>query len=320
MGFKKPYVRGTLRVGDLATEVGVRLKGSSTFDELDRKPSLKLAFDAFTPGHRFLGMEHLTLNAMKFDRSMMREAIAYHVFDELDVPAPRQAYTTVTINGEPYGLYSMIETLDNEWLHRVLPEDDDGNLYDTNLLFADLNSAGLPNFSLQEGDPETADADLAQLLHDLDGGKIFDVLQSRFDFESVMNFLAVDLAGPNYDGYSRNTNNYLLYHATKTDRWYMVPWGQDTAFSGGGPVYGGVRARLTTACLGNSDCKTSLEQHIDNLLAVWEDGLYDWAAAQAAMVGPICEADTRKYEKTCEQEKQLEQLQRRPDEVRTFVP
>jgi hypothetical protein len=100
-GFKTPYVMGTLHVGELSTEVGVRLKGSSTFDNPDKKPSLKPAFDAFTPGHRFLGMEHLTLNAMKFDRSMMREAIAYHVFGELDVPAPRQGYTTLAINGEP---------------------------------------------------------------------------------------------------------------------------------------------------------------------------------------------------------------------------
>jgi hypothetical protein len=229
-----PYVPGTLHVEGDSVSVGVRLKGSSTFDKLDKKPSLKIAFDAFTPHQRFMGLEHLTLNAMKYDKTMMREAVAYRVFADAGVPAPRHAYASLTINGQPYGVYSVIEALDDKWLKRVLPEDHDGNLYDTRFTDSDLTDLGVSSYELQEGDPATAGIDLQELVSDLDHGNILDVLDARFDSEEVLSYLAIDLATGNYDGYSRNTNNYLLYHAPLADRWYFVPWGQDTAFSGGG--------------------------------------------------------------------------------------
>jgi spore coat protein CotH len=320
MVYQGDYVPCTFHVDGQQSDCGVRLKGSSTFDKLDKKPSLKIAFDAFTPGHRFLEMEHLTLNAMKFDKTMMREAVAYRIFEQAGVPSPRQGYASLTINGTPYGLYSVIESLDNEWLKRVLPDDKDGNLYDTQFIASDLTGAALSTFSLQEGDDATAGADLQQLVSDLDHGNILDVLQNRFDFEPTMNYLAVDLATGNYDGYSRNTNNYLLYHETVADRWIFVPWGQDTAFGGAGPLYNAVRARVTSACAADSACREILNQHVRDLLDGWDaNDVLGWATDMAAIVGPACEADTRKYEKKCEQDQLLNALGARPNEIRTEI-
>jgi spore coat protein CotH len=314
--FGGDYVAAELEFAGYEAETGVRLKGASTFDTLDGKPSLKLNFGAFTPGARFLGVERLTMNAMKFDPTKLREAAAYRLFEQVGVPASQHGFAHLTINGEDYGLYSLIETLDENFLGRGYPDDPDGNLYDSTFIFADLTGAGIVNFDLQEGDPATAGADLQALVADLDAGAFEEVFERRFDVSTTLSYLAVDLATSNWDGYSRNTNNYLLYHATLTDRWSFVPWGQDTAFRGGGPVYGGVRARITTACLGDPVCRPALEQRIGEVLAIWEDqDLHGWTQSAAADIGTACAADPRK-EEDCDFEDILEALLDRPGEVR----
>jgi len=319
MVFHGDYQPGTFHVGGQSSEVGVRLKGASTFDKLDKKPSLKLAFDAITPGHRFLKMEHLTLNAMKFDKTMMREAVAYKLFGMTTVPSPRHGYASLTINGQPYGLYSVIETLDNEWLKRVLPDDKDGNLYDTQFISSDLTDAALSTFSLQEGDPATAGTDLQQLVADLDHGNILDVLNARFDLEPTLDFLAVDLATGNYDGYSRNTNNYLLYHETVADRWTFVPWGQDTAFGGAGPLFTAVRARVTSACAADTACRQLLVDHVHALLETWESNdLLGWATDMSELVRPACDADPRRSS-DCNIDQILDMVSKRPAEIRMDI-
>ncbi|MES2640917.1 MAG: CotH kinase family protein [Myxococcota bacterium] len=314
--YEGDYVRATLAFAGYEADTGVRLKGAGTFDTLDGKPSLKLNFGAFTPGGEFLGNERLTLNAMKFDRTKMREAVAYRMYEQMGVPAPRHGYAHLTINGADYGLYSIVETMDENFLDRAYPGDDDGNLYDSQFVASDFTLAGIPTFELQEGDPATANTDLQSLVGALDAGNFWDVFQSKFDVEATLSFLAVDLASPNWDGYSRNTNNFLVYHATVADRWTIVPWGQDSAFYGGGLLYGGVRARLATGCLNDPVCRPQLEEHIRTVLDVWEkEDLHGWATTTAALIDPVCQADPRKQE-DCQQAEMLELLLERPEDVR----
>jgi spore coat protein CotH len=315
-----PYVPATFRFAGYAQAAGVRFKGSSTFDKLDGKPSFKISFSTFEPDGAFLGVERLTLNAMRFDPTMLREAAAYRLFAQAGVPAPRQGYARLTINDTPYGLYSLVETLDENFLSRVFPEDDVGNLYDSKFISSDLTSMGSGTFELQEGDPATAGADLAELVAALDQEPILDVLDTRFDRASALAFLAVELTTPNWDGYARNTNNFLLYHAMPADRWHFVPWGQDTAFRGGGPLYGGVRARVATACLADEACRTAVEDACREVLRLWEEeDLLGWTTDRAAVVGPACAADPRR-DSECDQEGILEVLAERPAEVRRDLP
>lgn len=316
LDYEGDYVPATLSFAGYEAETGVRLKGAGTFEDLDGKPSLKLNFGAFTPGATFLGNERLTLNSMKFDRTKLREAVAYRVYGQLGVPAPLHGYAHLTINGENYGLYSIVETLDENFLDRAYPGDGNGNLYDSTFVAADLTVAGLPAFDLQEGDAAAGYTDIQALVGALDSGNFWDVFQKHFDVEATLSFLAVDLASPNWDGYSRNTNNFLVYHATVADRWTIVPWGQDSAFYGGGLLYGGVRARIATACQNDASCRPLLEARIRDVLAVWdEEDLHGWATETAALIDPVCQADPRKQE-DCQQEDMLELLMERPEEVR----
>ncbi len=314
------HVPGTIRFAGLEQEVGVRYKGASTFDTLEGKPSFKLDFGAFTPGARFLGLERLTLNGMRFDPTKLREAAAYQFFEMLGVPAPRHGFAHLTINGDDYGLYGLVETLDEHFLARAFPDDRDGNLYDTTFVSSDLTTAALGTFVLEEGDPATATTDLASLVTALDTGNILDVIQTRFEPESTLTFLAMDLAGPNYDGYTRNINNFLLYHAMPSDRWSFVPWGQDRALYGGGPVYAQMKGRIALACVADAACQAELSRHVFEVLDVWEQqDLLGWTEETASRIAAACEADPRR-EDECELQEMLEHLAVRPDEVRSFMP
>ena len=99
--------------------VSLRLKGGiGSFRPLAGKPGFKLKFPA---GARPDGLKKLTLNNMVQDWSKLHEVVSYELFRAMDVAAPRTGYATVTVNGEPYGLYLNVEKLDAVGLSRRYP-------------------------------------------------------------------------------------------------------------------------------------------------------------------------------------------------------
>lgn len=315
LGRDEPDVHATLEYRGVRQDVGFALKGSSTYQDLDGKPSIKVDLGEWVEDQALLGVRRLTLNAMVFDPTMLREHVAYRLYARMGVPAPRHGYARVTINGEPYGLYGVVETMDEQWLRRHFPGDSEGFLYDSTYTRADLTGVGLAGFVLEEGDPVTAYGDLDELVAALDREGVGGVLESRFDAERTLAAWAVDLVTANWDGYARNTNNYLLYHATVADRWHFVPWGQDTAFRGGGSLYLGVRGRMVAECLGHGACRGALEAAVGKVLDVWEAELVPYAEATWATIAAACEEDPRRGGE-CDPDDLLDTLRERPEEVR----
>ncbi len=316
LGRGRPDAHATLTYAGVHWDVGLRLKGSSTFSGMDGKPSFKIDLGEWVDGQELLGVRRLTLNSMKFDATMMREHVAYHLFKQMGVPAPRHGYARVRVNGEAYGLYGLVETMDKQFLRRNWPGDSVGNLYDTRYNWADLTWLGLPFFELQEGEPAEPYDDLHELIAAFDRGSAWDVLEREFDRDEVLAMLAVDIASGNWDGYSRNTNNYLLYHATAEDRWHVIPWGQDGAFQGGGSAYIGVRGRIASACLAESRCRAALAARVLDVLDVWEgDDLVGYARETWAAIAADCEADERRDQR-CAPDDLLDALEDRAASLR----
>jgi len=99
--------------GQRVPEVGVHIRGSGeAFRPLGDKPLLHLDFEHFAPDRNVYGLTSLTLNHGVQDCSRMREVLGYGIFSAAGVPAPRAAFVQLTINGEDYGLYSLVETED----------------------------------------------------------------------------------------------------------------------------------------------------------------------------------------------------------------
>ena len=113
------YFRGDVTVnGTKLSSVGIRKKGF--IGSLDNvRPSLKIKLNHFDDGTRTLeGMDRLTLNNNRQDRSLASQYLSYHLFHQAGVPAPRCNLAVVTVNSENLGIYSHVEAVRTPFVDR----------------------------------------------------------------------------------------------------------------------------------------------------------------------------------------------------------
>ncbi|MBQ9010617.1 MAG: CotH kinase family protein [Clostridia bacterium] len=108
--------------GEKISNVGIRAKGNtslSSVSEMDsQKYSFKLEFDHFVEGRTWRGLDKLSLNNLIYDATMMKDYLAYTLMGKMEVPSPLCSYVQITINGEPWGLYLAVESVENSFLER----------------------------------------------------------------------------------------------------------------------------------------------------------------------------------------------------------
>ena len=127
---------------DIWTNVGLRFKGNSslmnTWSSGNYKLPLKLDFDEFEDDYaeiddqRFYGFKQLSLSSNFKDSSFLHEKVAADIFREAGVPAAQTAFYEVYVDyGEGpiyFGLYTMVEVVDDTVIETQF-EEDDGNVY-----------------------------------------------------------------------------------------------------------------------------------------------------------------------------------------------
>lgn len=292
-------VEGVLVWRGMEFRSGVRLKGTNSWRSLDQKASFKVDVHEYIDAQRIDGQKRLTLNNMVQDPTMLREHAYYWLAERLHVPGPRQAYTRLRVNGEPYGLYSLVETMDGQLLKRLYPEDPDGNLYEAS--GSDFTAAR-DWFDLEEDGglvpaPDDIDA-LVEALEDAGGDGFDATITSRFDRDTLLAYLAMDAVAGNIDGYVFNHHNYYAYHLAWADRWVLLPWGTDRAFTQEVPPSGSaelpVLGVLAQRCRRDERCEADLDAAIGEVLDVWEGGGFrDEIVSAEALIHDDCEADPR---------------------------
>lgn len=235
------WFRGDITVnGVLVPAVGIRKKGF--FGSLDdERPSLKIDFDEFQDNPELGGLTRLTLNNNKQDRSLVSQTLAYRMFRNAGVPAPRCCFAKVSVNGRDLGIYTHVESVDKAFLRRSWGTDA-GNLYEGTL--ADFYSDRLARFDLKTGQEPNAWSDLrrlSELLADDDPARIQEILQ-HIDLDEFLAFWATESLINFWDGYSGNQNNFFVYAHPEKNKFLFIPWGADATFSqrqfgfmGGGP-------------------------------------------------------------------------------------
>lgn len=311
-------VPGTLAYRDKSWLVGVRLKGNRTLRTFAGKPSLKIDVHQWRPFQRFFGLRRLTLNNMLQDKSMVKEHVIYHLYQTLDLPTPRHGYVRLMVNEQSYGLYGLVESMDQQFIDRHWPDDDEGNLYEGGY-GADLHH-GHAAFEVQEEGVPAAPTDIEALIDVLEEATpatVPAIYEERFDVDELLTGLAIDLVAGNWDAYTRAANNYLLYHAPESNRWHFVPWGQDQAFSDVNvPLRSGWEGELVRLCGDSPACRTRLYERVEDVLTAWLQGdLLGYATRTAESVAADCQGDLR-AEIPCSSTDVLKFLADRPAKVR----
>ena len=228
------YISGDTTLESTVLNVGIKLKGRASFRTIDEKPAFKIKFSEFVSGQRFMGMRRLTLNNMVQDPSAARERLGYRVLREAGIPSPRCNHAKVFINGEYFGLYANVETLDESFLERNFSQPE-GNLYDTSNeeYFVDIVPEDLQWFELETNQATNATTDLENLAAVLGGPpETFNSgAATVLDLEEFLTLGATQAVLADWDGYFGASNNYKLYHDAVSDRFVLLPWGIDQTFN-----------------------------------------------------------------------------------------
>ena len=265
----REWTCGRLRFRGELLPVGVRLKGSASFQGIDRKPAFKLRFDGPCGSDaRFFGRVRLTLNNLVQDRSNVREALAYRVFRAAGAPAPRTGFARVFVNGALYGLYVNVESVDADMLARHYA-DPTGPLYEGSLE-VDLEADDLLLFEQDEG-PDTGRAELAELIARVDaepGDGVFYDDDAPIDAAAFHTYLAAVTVTGDWDGYWK-PNNYRIYYEPTAERWSFSPWGLDQAWLLDRTAFDGVGI-LIDRCMSSRRCLRDYLRELERVLGVAE--------------------------------------------------
>lgn len=237
-------------------DVGVRYKGNSslqsTYNQGIGKLPLRFKFDYFEDdfpeinNQRFYGFKDLSMSSNYNDKSFMREKAAAETFRAFGVPASRTAYYEVYMdygNGPEYlGLYTMVEVVFDSMLEDYFGSDK-GNCYKPD---GDGAKFGTSDFTLDDFEKKTNedDADWSDIQAMYDAlhasNRTTDVeawktqLESLFDVNGFMKYLAANNAIQNWDTYGNMTHNYFLYHDPEDDLIKWIVWDNNEAFQSGG--------------------------------------------------------------------------------------
>ena len=276
------------------------------------KQSMEVEFDRYVAGRRVLGLSGLVLDNLWQDESMVREALAFAVFNRAGTPAPRYAYARMFVNNEFQGLFAIIEPISPAFLSRVY-SDNDGYLYEFKWLFTfratylgDDLDVYKPVFEPRSHEDESDDAlygplrDLFRTVNESPD----DVWRSRV--EEVMNldqlarYIAIEAYVAENDGFLGydGLNNHYWYRPSGSGRHQVLPWDKDQAFIFlDSSIFRGVEENeLVRRALAQPDLRELYLNFLDQIVGLMIDG--DWFKNElerfVALITPVVEEDTKK--------------------------
>ena len=87
-----------------------------------------MEFDHYDDANTYYGLDKLSLNNLIQDNTLMKDFLCYQLMGSFGVAAPLCSYVSITVNGEPWGLYLAVEGVEDAFLRRNYGTDA-GELY-----------------------------------------------------------------------------------------------------------------------------------------------------------------------------------------------
>lgn len=264
----EPYVMTTnVTIGDVTLGYcGLRTKGSYTLEHsyTDNHGSDRFSFTVnfgkyikkkdYGKTQNFFGCNKISFNNFFFDKSMMKEFFALKLLDEMGLPTPQYGLAKLYINGNYYGVYAMVEAMDESILEQYYGVDDkELSSYlckpeGTKFLYKEISEDPSP---LWEYDEDTY-ADVQDMIPtvtewvrklnllsegtDFEGNAIdvnseeyLELLSQVMDTDEVVKYFAVHSWLCQLDNMFVGLKNFGLY-VDQTGKSMIVPWDYDLSF------------------------------------------------------------------------------------------
>ncbi|MEQ1565311.1 MAG: CotH kinase family protein [Myxococcota bacterium] len=282
-------VPGRLTYDGVTLDVQVKLKGSGSWQDLSGKPPWKLDLNAVVPGQRLRGLEGITLNNGDHDPTFAREVTTYEAFAAAGIPAPRVGWARVTYNGEDYGLYVHVETIDDEFLRRWYPDP-------TGMLLEGTMDGDVSRWELLELEEGALDEGmltaLDAVLADPYAADALPRLEALVDLDAFLTYAAVEALALHWDGYQK-PKNYHVYLDPTDGRLEWLPHGTDWTWIVPNSLWHGEGA-VYRFCLEQPACVDRYAAAVRAVADAFElQGAPERFAARSAWLRPEILADPR---------------------------
>jgi len=223
--------------------VAIRSRGGASRNP--SKPALRVDFNRYTTGQRFLGMTALVLDNVWQDGSFVAESTAFAFFERMGQAAPRTAFCRLFINNAYHGVYAIVESVNDDFIKRFFGKDV-GYLfsyqYNGPYYGEYLGDDLAPYQRLFETQTHELDAvtliyspirNLFREINHADDAVWRDRAEEYFDLPQFVTHVAIEVFLAENDGVlgASGMNNFYLYRAAGSTRHRLFPWDKDSAFA-----------------------------------------------------------------------------------------
>lgn len=223
--------------------VGIRSRGQGSRNPT--KPGYKVEIDRYTTGQTLVGLSTIILDNIWQDDSLIREKLAFEMFERMGQPAPRESFCRLYINNEYQGVYNITEEVDGNFARRVTGESD-GTVFEYHWSAdgiwraEDLGSIAAYKPKLEarthvlEADSTLYDP-IVSLFREVNGPDDA-VWRSRveqyIDLNQFMTHVGIEQFIAENDGILgyAGMNNFYLYRFQGTPKHRLFVWDKDNAF------------------------------------------------------------------------------------------
>lgn len=271
------------------THVGFRYKGNSSLSGAWGSGSLKIGFklnfDKYEDDYpeidnqRFFGFDEISFSSNYQDPSYLHEKVAADIFRDAGVAAAYTAFYAISLdygNGPQYiGLYTAVEEVDDTVLGTQFGNDN-GNLYKpegTGAAFV-AGTFDEASFEKKNNEDEADFNDILALFDALHADiRLSDpetwrrTLETVFDVDAFLQWLAINTLMQNWDVYGSMAHNYYLYNNPSTGLLTWIPWDHNEALTSG---RGGGRGNRNN----DSFDLTATDDHWPLISYLMNDGVY----------------------------------------------
>ena len=211
--------------GDLYYEIDMRRRGGSVCGS--GKPYLKLRFhkgNEFRFSGNFKGHKNLNFQSLYTDKALVRENMAWTLFEEMGRARCSHEYVRCQANGDYYGLYAALERPDSRFLERngLNP---DGDLYKATASREEVNGTYEKKTNEHLGDAELRD--FLGDMHNTSGTALVNFFRTRSDEDAIIDYQASQILINNRDYPHKN---HYLYQDTATGLWWPTGWDLDLSY------------------------------------------------------------------------------------------
>lgn len=220
------YIPITITHNDFTiTSARMRIRGDGS--RVFPKKSLKVKLDAGNFGD---GISTFNFNADWEDKSYIQAYLQSWFFKQSGLYCFNVEHVRLYLNGDYLGLYISVQNMDEDFL---LANDLSryGNLYKASIDGSSMSYYDNIYYHWEKKNGTLGSQDLQELINMLDtvpDEDYYSFLNSNFDYEQLINFLAVSLLSRNYSTYY---HNYFMFHDVfVSGKWIVLPWDLDKGF------------------------------------------------------------------------------------------